>query len=162
MLPQLDPTWFASQLFWLAICMAVLYVALSRMALPPLMRIMEQRHRQREDDLTHADAARQQSESAKTEYEHALSHARTRAQALFADAEAKAKQASEQALNDLNRTLSSQLAEAERRIAGRREEVRKGLEPAYAELTSLMTERLTGARPSEEQVSNALKRVAAG
>ena len=41
--PAFDPTWFASQLFWLAIFFTGLYFALSRFILPKLSDTLEKR-----------------------------------------------------------------------------------------------------------------------
>ena len=50
-MPQLDPTWFASQLFWLAITFVTLYVVLSRFVLPPLLEIIARRAQTAQDDM---------------------------------------------------------------------------------------------------------------
>lgn len=153
-MPQLDPTWFASQLFWLAIGVVFLYVVLSRFVLPPLMSVLDVRQATRMSDLERAQALKSEAESAKTEYEQALSDARLRAQQLFADAEAKAKQASEKALSELNRASAEQLAQAEKRISAKKAELLAELEPAAADLTAMAIEKLMKRRPDESRVKS--------
>ena len=59
-MPQLDPTWFASQLFWLAITFAVLYTVLARAVLPPLQNIVARREGTIEGDIASAEALKEQ------------------------------------------------------------------------------------------------------
>lgn len=143
-MPQLDPTWFASQLFWLAIFITVLYVALSRAILPGLMGIIELRQETRGRDIGEAQALKEQAEKAREEYETALADARARSQALLAEAEKANRDAAEKAGAELNRTLSKQVAEAERRIVAKKDELLASLSPAVAELASQVVDKLAG------------------
>ncbi|MFT6106608.1 MAG: F-type H+-transporting ATPase subunit b [Rickettsiales bacterium] len=43
-MPQFDPSSFASQIFWLAICFGALYVAMSRVFLPRIRDIFQTRN----------------------------------------------------------------------------------------------------------------------
>ena len=63
-MPQLDPTWFASQLFWLAVTFVMIYVILAKMALPPLMEIIERRKQTVEGDISQAQTLKSQAEQA--------------------------------------------------------------------------------------------------
>ena len=42
-MPQFNPAWFASQVFWLAIVFIALYYVLSRVLLPRLAETIDQR-----------------------------------------------------------------------------------------------------------------------
>lgn len=143
-MPQLDPTWFVSQIFWLAICMAVLYVALSRFILPKLMGVVEARHTARMADLDAARRMKESAEHAKREYEAALQDARLRAQSIFADAELAAKLASEKALAEVTRTVAHRIDEAERRIAMQQQQLLSQMQPTIHQLAGQITARLTG------------------
>src|SRR5688572_1322589 len=56
--PPFDPTTFASQLLWLVITFAALYLIISRSAVPRIGSILEQRKTRIEGDLKEADRLR--------------------------------------------------------------------------------------------------------
>ena len=67
--PPFDPTYFASQLFWLAISFAVLYFLLSRFVLPRIGGAIEERRDRIADDLDAAASMRDQANETVRAYE---------------------------------------------------------------------------------------------
>ena len=161
-MPQLDPTWFASQLFWLAITFAILYGILSRKVLPPLLEIIERRQQTKERDITEAQTFKSQAEQARHEYERALSEARGRAQQLMTDAMQETKAKGEQKTRDMDKQIEANLKEASRKITAKKEEMIASLTPATLELTSMIVEKLTQRSPSSDQIDVAVGKLAKG
>jgi len=151
-MPQLDPTWFASQLFWLAVCFAGLYFVMSRFFLPPLLEVMSRRQSTVEGDIALAVQMKEQSEHARHEYERTLADARERAQAVMNEAVEAHKAKSEAATKDMDRQIELKLADASRRITARKQEMIEALTPTMGELTSIIFEKLTRQRPDRDQV----------
>jgi len=89
--PPFDPTYFASQLFWLAISFAVLYFLLSRWLLPRIGSAIEERKDRIADDLDAAAGLKAQADDAVKAYEKSLADARAKAQAVGAEARAEAE-----------------------------------------------------------------------
>jgi F-type H+-transporting ATPase subunit b len=54
-LPQFDPTWFPSQLFWLVVTFVVLYTVMTTTVLPALTKTVEGRRTKIETDLKAAE-----------------------------------------------------------------------------------------------------------
>ncbi len=80
--PPFQSETFASQLFWLAIAFAALYLLASRLVLPRVGGIIDARAKQIDDDLSEAQQFKEAADAANTAYEKALADARSRAQAL--------------------------------------------------------------------------------
>src|ERR1041385_5689508 len=80
--PPFDPTTFASQVLWLAITFVALYLLMSRIALPRVATILENRQSRITGDLADAQRLKDQSDAAIAAHEKALAEARSRAQAL--------------------------------------------------------------------------------
>src|SRR3546814_11518836 len=55
-MPQLDPAFWPTQLFWLAITFIALYLVIWRIALPRIADVLEARQRKLDDDLKKAAA----------------------------------------------------------------------------------------------------------
>ena len=149
-MPQLDPTWFASQLFWLAITFIALYVILSRLVLPPLQEIIARRINTVDGDIATAQTMKSEAELARADYERALAKARDRAQTLMAEAMGSFKTSSERDSKEMDRQIEAQLVEATRRIAAKKEEIMDALAPTVDELTSMIFDKLMHSGAGED------------
>src|SRR5690348_5670912 len=87
--PPFNSHTFPSQLIWLALSFIVLYVLMSKLALPRIGSILEEREKHIEGDIAAADRLKKQSEEAIAAYEKALADARANAQAIAAETRAK-------------------------------------------------------------------------
>jgi len=155
-MPQLDSTWFASQLFWLVIAFGTLYLILSRLVLPPLQEVFARRKQAIEGDIEQAQRLKSQAEKARQDYERMLAEARLAAQKLIDDAMLEHKAGAEQQNKVLDKQLEQQLADAMRKIATRKKELIVALTPTTADLTALIVEKLTQHAPSSEQIERIL------
>ena len=73
---------YPSQLVWLALTFVLLYVLMSKVALPRIGSILAERSQRIADDLAAAQRFKEQSDVAHAAYEKALADARARAQAI--------------------------------------------------------------------------------
>ena len=80
--PPFDPATFPSQLLWLAITFAALYLLMSKIALPQIGGILADRKARIDADLAAADASRQKTDAAIAAYEAALAEAKAKAQGI--------------------------------------------------------------------------------
>lgn len=115
-MPQLDIGSFAPQLVWLAITFILLYVLMSRVALPRIGDVLEERQSRIARDIEEADRLRRESEDAIKAYDTALAEARAKAQALAGDAKQKAQAESAARSAELDKQLATQTEDADRRI----------------------------------------------
>lgn len=115
-MPQLDIGSFAPQLVWLAITFILLYVLMSRVALPRIGDVLEERQSRIARDIEEADRLRRESEEAIRAYDAALAEARAKAQALAGDAKQKAQGEAAARNAELEKQLATQTEDADRRI----------------------------------------------
>src|SRR2546430_10086047 len=80
--PPFQKETFASQLLWLALVFVALYLLMSRIALPPIGSILEQRRPRIDGDLPPTVDLKETSDAATAAYEKALADARGRAPTL--------------------------------------------------------------------------------
>jgi F-type H+-transporting ATPase subunit b len=140
-MPQFDPTSFPSQLFWLAVSFIALYVLMSKVALPRIGEILEERQKRISDDLDMAERLKTETESAIATYEKALAEARSSAQAAIAKVmDANAAEAAERH-RALEATLSAKITESEERIHAARREAMTQVSGIAAEVAAAIVER---------------------
>ena len=94
-MPQLNPEFWVSQIFWLVITFGILYVVLSKLILPKISSNLESRKSQISDNIEAADKQREESEKKLNEYDLIITKSKTEAKNIF-------NQAREKALKDIN------------------------------------------------------------
>lgn len=124
-MPQLNPTWFISQFFWLCICFFFMLFLMSKFFIPKIKDILEQRQRKIDDYLVKAHQLKEQAEESLKKYQDAL-----------AKATADANEAMETSRKEMNafvtkkqeesaQKLSAKLAEGEAQIKEMRDKALK-------------------------------------
>jgi F-type H+-transporting ATPase subunit b len=115
-MPQLNINDFAPQLVWLAISFVLLYLIMSRLALPRVGQVLAERRSRIEGDLAAAARLRDDTAKAIADYERALAEAKARGQAIAAQARDEMTRDIERQRAEADRTLSARSADAEIRI----------------------------------------------
>ena len=147
--PPFDPATFPSQLLWLAITFAALYFVLSKLALPRITRVLEDRKAIIDGDIAAADASRQKTDAAIAAYEAALASAKAKAQTI-ANQSRDAIQADIAAKRGaVEADLAGKLTEAEGRIAATKSEALTHVDEIAAETAQTVVVQLLGDVPSE-------------
>lgn len=143
-LPQLDPSYFASQLFWLTLFFVALYLFLSRVMLPKLGGVIEARDAQRTGDIAAAAKANADAQAALAAYESAMAAAGAQARKLAdqARADASAARAAEIATQDA--ALNDRLTAAETRLSTQRATELDAAREAAADAAAAIVEKIAG------------------
>jgi F-type H+-transporting ATPase subunit b len=142
--PQFDPEFFVTQLFWLTVTFAFLYVLMAKLALPRIADVLEDRRRRVDDNLERAQELKEQAVAVEAAYEKEVAEARSKAQTLLREAtESFAAEAARR-----NETFAAELAEKtkamESRINTAREKALAGIRMVAVEVAVDATERLAG------------------
>jgi F-type H+-transporting ATPase subunit b len=154
--PPFQSETFASQLFWLVIAFAALYLLASRLLLPRVGGIIEARARQIEGDLSEAQQFKAAAEAANTAYEKALADARSRAQALANTTRDTQAAAAEAKRKTLEQQLDAKLGEAEKTIAATKTAAMGNVRGIATDVASAIVKRLIGTEPSSQAVTAAV------
>ena len=88
-MPQLDFSTFPNQIFWLMVTLIVIYLLMSRVALPRIASVLTERHGAIQSDLDKADEMKAKAVEAEIAYNQALVDARSEAQSIVAHARAE-------------------------------------------------------------------------
>jgi len=161
-MPQLDYHTFVPQLFWLAISFVVLYALMSRLALPKVRGVIEGRRHHLDSDLGRAAALKQEAEAALTAYQKTLADARATAQETLRQAGERLAAEAAERQRQLAATLAAQVTAAEARIAASKEQALGEIRGIAAEVGGAIVEKLTGAAPNAQAMTNAVARALNG
>ena len=88
-MPQLNPEFWISQIFWLTLTFGILYVVLSKLILPKISANLELRKSQIQENIEAAENQRESSESKLKEYDEIILKSKLEAKNIFKDARGK-------------------------------------------------------------------------
>ena len=94
-MPQLNPEFWISQIFWLIITFGFLYILLSKLILPKISLNLELRKSQIQENIEAAEKQRESSEAKLKEYENIISKSKLEANNIL-------KEARENVLKEIN------------------------------------------------------------
>ena len=84
-MPQLNPEYWISQIFWLIIIFASLYISLSKIILPKISKNLEARKSQILDHLDQAEKFKEKTEKKIKEYEKILNESKKEAKIIMSE-----------------------------------------------------------------------------
>lgn len=121
-MPQLDFSTFPNQIFWLIVTLVVIYLVLSRIALPRIGAVLAERSGTITNDIAAAEELKQKAVEAEAAYEQALADARAQAGAIITEAKADIQAELDVELKKADKKIAAKSAESEAAIA----EIRDG------------------------------------
>ena len=154
--PPMDAHTFPSQIFWLVVFFALLYLLMSRVALPKMGAVLEKRASTIEGDLARAQALKNETEAAVQTYEKALADARAKAQGIAAETRAKMNAEMDAERATLDKSLGAKIAEAEARIAAAKATAMADVSTVAAESAAEIVAQLTGTSVSADAAKAAV------
>ena len=152
-MPQLNPEFWVSQIFWLILTFGVLYVVLSKLILPKISNNLESRKSQILENIEAAEKQREDSESKLKEYEKIISKSKLEAKNIF-------NQAREKALKDINnkkeildKQIDDEIYKAEQEILAFRKNAPEKINKIAIETSSELIQKLIGTDVNSSSIS---------
>jgi len=147
---------FASQLVWLALTFVLLYVLMSRIALPRIGSIMAERSKRIAEHIAAARGFNAQAGATQAARDKSLADARDRARAVIGLEYERLTAAGRETIARLDALLGERLAAAERSITAAQASALGNVRNVAAELAPAIVQRLTGKSPSGPEIAAAI------
>lgn len=155
-MPQFDPSTFTPQLFWLAVTFIVLYWVVSKLAVPRIGEVLDQRARVIQEDLDRAEALKAETDQAIEAYEQAMRAARDQAGEHMRAVTDAAKAVAEKRTAEIAEDVAKQVSEAEARIAKAKESAMASLRGIAADTAKDVVAKLANLTPDAGAVETAV------
>ena len=152
-MPQLDPEFWISQIFWLTITFGTLYVVLSKLILPKISANLEMRKSQIQENIEAAEKQRESSESKLKEYDKIILKSKLDAKNIFKNAREKALKDINSKKEILDKQLDEEIDIAEREIKILREGASERINKIAIETSSDLVKKLIGAEVNNSSIS---------
>ena len=152
-MPQLNPEFWISQVFWLTLTFGILYIVLSKLILPKISANLELRKSQIQENIEKAEKQRESSENKLKEYEKIVLKSKLEAKNIF-------KNAREKVIDDINikkETLEKQIEQevkkAEQEIDVLKKTAPEKINKIAIETASDLLKKLIGAEVNNSSIS---------
>lgn len=155
--PPLDTKTYPSQLFWLVIFFAALYVLMSKVILPRLSSILSKRMATINGDLARANALKNETEAAVKAYEKALADARANANDIARTTRDAVTKDVDAESHKLDAALAKKVADAETKIAASKAKALDAVEDIAADSAAEIVAALGGGKVTKAAVAKAIK-----
>ncbi len=158
-MPQLNIPDFAPQLVWLAISFVLLYLIMSRIALPGVAKVLDDRQNRIANDLGEAARLRDATEAAIASYEQALAAARSRGQNIARAAREEITGEVEKQRAEVDGQISHKMADAEDRITAMKEAAIGHIAEIATDTADALVARFTGKPASRPELTSTVNEV---
>ena len=152
-MPQLNPEFWISQIFWLTLSFGILYVVLSKLILPKISSNLELRKTQIQENIEAADKQRENSISKLKEYDEIILKSKSEAKNIF-------KVTREKALKDINskkelleKQIDEEIKKAEREIYELKKTAPEKINKIAIETSSELLKNLIGTEMNNSSIS---------
>ena len=153
-MPQLNPEFWISQIFWLTLTFGILYVVLSKLILPKISANLELRKSQIQENIEAAESQRERSESKFKEYDEIVSRSKLEAKDIFKDAREKALKNINSKRETLDKQIDEEIKKAEQEIEVLKKNAPEKINKIAIETSSELVKKLIGADINNSSISS--------
>ena len=152
-MPQLNPDYWISQIFWVMLIFGTLYVILWRAILPKINENLENRKSQILTDLDEAQKLKDQSEKKISEYNKILSDAKQDAKKILDETRKRINRDIENKKNQFNLEIDKEIENAEKEIKMLKLSSIKDINKIAIEASSEIIKKVVGTEVNASSVS---------
>ena len=152
-MPQLNPEFWISQIFWLTLTFSSLFLILSKFILPKISKNIEFRKSQILDNLELAEKQKKESEAKIQEYEQLILRSRDDARNYFNEARKKVLQDIDKKRLQLENELNEEISDAEKEIIDLKNKSPEKINKIAIETSAVLIKQLIGEEVNNSSIS---------
>ena len=152
-MPQLDPEFWISQIFWLTITFGFLYLVLSKFILPKISSNLELRKSQIQENIEAAEKQREGSEAKLKEYEEIIFKSKLEAKNIFKNAREKVIKDINSKKEILDKQIDDEINDAEKEIETLKNVAAEKINKIAIETSSDILRKLIGTEINNSSIS---------
>ena len=155
-MPQLNPEFFVSQLFWLVVTFSFLFVFLWRVSLPRIGNVLEKRERKITEDLTAAKELQAEASQIQEEIEKQLKQARTDSSEMIKSSSIALQDKAQTELKKLDKELETKIDESAKAIDKSKSESVSQIQDQIHQITKLTLSKVASFNVSDDEIKKAI------
>ena len=151
-MPQLDPTYWASQGFWLILIFTLLYLALSKLFIPKIKNSIDDRENRIKDDLDEAQKLKEVAETKLKEYEISIENPKKDVQKILFESKNKLNSEIQNKKKTFEKEIETEIKNAEKEIESFKKDSLESISKISEEITSKIIENISGEPMNQSSV----------
>jgi F-type H+-transporting ATPase subunit b len=155
-MPQLDPTYWASQAFWLVLIFTALYLVLSNLFIPKIKDSIDNRENKIKDDLDEAQKLKDLAEQKLKEYELTIENAKKEVQKIIFESKNKLNLDIKNKKKKIEKEMEIEIKSVEKEIESLKKESLKNISAISEEMASKVIEQISGEPMNQSSVKAAI------
>tara|TARA_X000000950_G_scaffold29025_1_gene31324 strand:+ start:180 stop:770 length:591 start_codon:yes stop_codon:yes gene_type:complete len=153
-MPQLNPEFWVSQIFWLTLTFGILYIVLSKLILPKISANLEMRKSQIQENIEAADKQRKSSEAKLKEYDDIILKSKLEAKNIFKDARDNLFKEINLKKETLDKQIDAEIKKTEQEIEVLKRSAPEKINKIAIETTSELLIKLIGTEVNNSSISS--------
>ena len=151
-MPQLDPTYWASQAFWLILVFSILYISIAKFYLPKIKRNLDDRENKIKEDLDEANNLKNLSEKKLKEYESILENSKKEVAKILLESKNTLNKDIQNKKDSMEKEIENEVSKAQKEIIEIKKSSISSINNISQEITSNIIERISGNKLNESSI----------
>jgi F-type H+-transporting ATPase subunit b len=156
-MPQLNPEFFVSQLFWLAVFFSFLLIFLWRISLPRIATVLEKRHNKINENLSNAKELQEQAKVIEKNINLQINNAKQKTDEQIKKTISSLQDEVSSKLNTIDRELEEKISNSEKQIIKNRDSQMKNINDEIANITKVTVAKISDLKLSDNDINQAIK-----
>ena len=152
-MPQLNPEFWISQIFWLTLTFGILYIILSKLILPKISKNLESRKSQISENIEAAEKHRENSDSKLKEYDHIILKSKLEANNIFKEAREKVIKDINSKKENLDKQIDEEIKKTEQELESFKKSSPEKINKIAIETSTELLKKLIGAEVNNSSIS---------
>ena len=158
-MPQLDPTYWASQAFWLILVFTTLYILISKFYLPKIKDNLDNRENKIKEDLENANKFKEQSEVKLKEYDVILENAKKEITKIHFESKNTLDKDIQSKKEKIEREIEKEIAKAQKEISELKKTSISTIQNISRDITLNIIENISGDKLNESSIKAVVEEV---
>ena len=156
-MPQLDPTYWASQAFWLILVFTILYIAISKFYLPKIKDNLDNRENKIKEDLDNANKFKDQSEVKFKEYELIMENAKKEVSKIHSDSKNILNKDIQSKKETIEKEIDKEILKAQKEILEIKKNSISSIQNISENIAANIIENISGDKLNESSIKAAVE-----
>ena len=151
-MPQLDPTYWASQAFWLILVFTILYISIEKIYLPKIKNNLDNRENQIKEDLEAANKFKEASELKSKEYDRILENSKKEVIKIHLETKNKLDKDIQNKKKIIEKEIENEIIKAQKEINELKKNSISSIQSVSIDLASNIIENISGDKLNESSI----------
>ena len=158
-MPQLDPTYWASQAFWLILIFTILYISIAKFYLPKIKNNLDERENKIKEDLDSANKFKDLSELKLKEYEKILENSKKEVTKIHLESKSKLDKDIQVKKDIMEKEIEAEIFKAQKEITELKKNSVSDIQNISEDLAENIIENISGDKLNESSIKAAIEDV---